>query len=153
MATLRETLKATGKVNFKLFDKDGNLKEDRTIKNLVVTSGLEHIAARLANSGIPAQMSHMAIGTGTDAPVLADPGLGYEEARVALSVAGGTPSGTSITYAATFGATVGEGAITEAGIFNNDGTPAGDMLCRTVFLPINKGADDSLAVTWEVTIS
>lgn len=151
MATARETLKATGKVNFKLFDKDGNLKEEKNINNLVVTTGLAHIAARLANSGTPSQMSHMAIGTGTDAPVLANPGLGNEDARVALTVAGGTPSGTSITYAATFNATVGEGAITEAGIFNSD--TSGAMLCRTTFLPINKGPDDSLAVTWEVTIS
>lgn len=146
-----EKLKATGKVNFKLFDKEGNLKEEKNINNLVVTTGLEYIAARMAESGRPTQMSHMAIGEGTGTPSLSDPGLGDEAGRVALSVAGGTPSGTTITYAATFAAGVGTGAITEAGIFN-DGT-SGDMLCRTTFLVINKGVDDSLAVTWEVTIS
>ena len=153
MANFMEKLKATGKVNFKLFDKEGNLKEEHNINNLVVTTGLQYIAARMAESGRPAQMSHMAIGEGTGTPALGDLGLGSEAGRVALSVAGGTPSGTTITYAATFAAGTGTGAITEAGVFNDDGTPAGDMLCRTTFLVINKGADDSLAVTWEVTIS
>lgn len=152
MANFTEKLKATGKVNFKLFDKDGNLKEEKSINNLVVTTGLEYIAARMAESGRPAQMSHMALGEGTGTPALGDVGLGSEVERVALAVAGGTPSGASITYAATFPAGTA-GAITEAGIFNDDGSPAGDMLCRTTFLVINKGVDDSLAVTWEVTIS
>lgn len=151
MANFMEKLKATGKVNFKLFDKEGNLKEEKNINNLVVTSGLEFIAARMAESGRPTQMTHMAIGEGTGTPSLSDVGLGDEAGRASLSVAGGTPSGTTITYAATFAAGVGTGAITEAGIFN-DGT-SGDMLCRTTFLVINKGVDDSLAVTWEVTIS
>lgn len=154
MATFNEKLKATGKVNFKLFDKEGNLKEEKSINNLVVTTGLEYIAGRMAESGRPAQMSHMAIGEGTGAPTLSDPGLGNEAGRVALAIAGGTPSGATITYSATFPAGTGTGAITEAGIFNDDGDPdGGDMLCRTTFLVINKGVDDSLAVTWEVTIS
>lgn len=153
MATFTEKPKATGKVVFKLFDKDGNLKDERHIKNLVVTTGLNHIAARLATTGIPAQMSHMALGEGVTAPALGNTGLGSELGRVALTTAGGSPSGDTVTYAATFPAGTATGAVTEAGIFNNDGTPSGDMLCRTTFAEINKGADDALAVTWEVTIS
>lgn len=151
MATFTEKPKATGKVVFKLFDKDGNLKDERHIENLVVTTGLNHIAGRLANTGIPNQMSHMALGEGITAPALADTGLGSQLGRVSLTTAGGSPSGDTVTYAATFPAGTATGAVTEAGIFNN--STGGTMLCRTTFSVINKGASDALAVTWEVTIS
>ena len=42
-----------------------------------------------------------------------------------------------------------DGSIKEAGIFNDDGT----MLCRTVFLPVNKEDGDSITVTWVITIN
>ena len=45
----------------------------------------------------------------------------------------------------------GTGAITEAGILN--AASAGTLLCRTVFSVINKGASDSMTVTWTITIS
>lgn len=152
MALLKETLKATGKVNFKLFDKDGNLKEDRTVQNLVVTAGLEYIAARMKETGRPNQMSHMAIGTSDTAAALGQEVLGTEVQRVGLETAGGTVSGASVTYTAVFPAGT-SGAIREAGIFNDDGTPSGTMLCRTTFLVVTKGIDDTLAVTWEITFS
>ena len=34
----------------KIFDKNGNLKEDRTVKNLVVTTGKNFIASRLGGA-------------------------------------------------------------------------------------------------------
>ena len=43
------------------------------------------------------------------------------------------------------------GAVTEAGIFN--AASGGTMLCRTVFSVVNKGADDSLSVTWTITLT
>lgn len=154
MSSFKENLKATGKVNFKLFDKDGKIKEDRTINNLVVTSGLQHMVARITDTDVPSPMSHMALGDGDASPSLNNTGLGSELDRVELTVIGGTPSGTTISYSATFPAGVATGSITEAGIFNDDGDPSsGDMLCRTTFLVINKALEDSLAVLWEVVIS
>jgi hypothetical protein len=41
--------------------------------------------------------------------------------------------------------------VTEAGIFN--ALTGGDMLCRTVFPVVNKGADDTMSVTWTVTLN
>jgi hypothetical protein len=43
-----ESISATGEVSIILKDKDGNIKETRTVPNLVVTSGKNHIAARIA---------------------------------------------------------------------------------------------------------
>ena len=118
------------------------------IPNLVVTVGKEHTISRLKDT-TQAAMSHMALGTGTTAAAIADTALETEAGRIALSSS--TVSGASIQYVATFGAGTATGAITEAGIFND--ASAGEMLCRTVFSEINKGAQDSVTVTWTVSIT
>jgi hypothetical protein len=144
---LRDGLKITGAVEITLFDKNGDVKDTRSIKNLVVTTGKTFIAARMV--GTPAVMSHLAIGEGTTAAAVGNTTLGTEVGRVALASA--TSSGAVVTYTATFGAGTGTGAITEAGIFNSN--TAGTLLCRSVFSVVNKGVDDGMTITWTVTIS
>lgn len=146
------------------FDSNGKLVDDRFYSNIVVTVGKQWIAARMKDTGIPAQMSHMAVG-GTPTvtnpakttPVVGDTTLtstgGLSEislARVALSTAGGTVSGAVVTYNATFAAGTGTGSLIEAGIFN--ASTGGTMLCKTSFDVVNKAANDSIAITWTVTI-
>jgi len=94
-------------------------------------------------------MSHMAIGSGSTAAAAGDSSLGTELGRVALDST--TVSGAVVTYVATFPAGTGTGAVTEAGILN--ASSAGDLLCRTVFSVVNKGASDSMTITWTVTVS
>ena len=149
MPLIKDAIKVTGKLNVKHFGKGGNLIREYNFTNLVVTTGLEYIASRLVDSGAPDQMSYMALGTGAATPTLADTTLGAEAGRVALSSS--TPSTTIVTYVANFPAGTATGNLTEAGIFND--SAAGTMLCRTTFLSINKGADDTLAVSWVLTIS
>ena len=144
---LVENLKVTGQVKVQLFDKDGKLKDTQDIKNLVVTVGKQFIAARMV--GTPTEMSHMAIGAGGSAAVPGDTALGSELGRVALT--SDTVSGAVVTYVATFPAGTGTGAVTEAGVFN--ASSSGTMLCRTVFPVINKGALDTLTITWKVTVA
>lgn len=151
MENLNTELKATGKLVIQHFNGEGSLIGEYEHNNLVVTVGLAHIAARMAQTGIPTQMTHMAIGSGATAAAAGNTALQTQLGRVALTTAGGTPSSNSITYAASFPAGTGTGAVTEAGIFND--VTAGTMLCRTVFPVINKGADDVLAVSWVVTIN
>ena len=145
---LVEDIKATGKLQVKLFDESGNLKEEHEFNNLVVTVGKDFIASRMVGTASPV-MSHMAIGEGSTSPVVGNTTLGNELGRVALT--SGTGTGSVVTYFATFGAGTGTGPITEAGVFNAGS--AGTMLCRTTFAVVNKGAADSMAVTWTVTIS
>jgi hypothetical protein len=144
---IQETVKAKGELNIKLFGPDGELKSEKTVPNLVVTAGKGFIAGRMV--GTPTAMSHMAIGSGTVDPVVGDNTLGTELARVALSSSGAAAA--VVTYVASFGQGVGTGAVTEAGIFN--ASSAGTMLCRTEFAVVNKGALDSMSITWTVTIS
>jgi hypothetical protein len=157
MSLIKELVKATGKLNIEIKGPDGRVKESIYIPNLVVTTGKNFIANRMKDtvSGFTqkAQMSHMAVGISNTAPNVADTTLADELARVALTTAGGSVASAVVTYAATFSPGTGTGAIVEAGIFNDDGTPGGDMLCRTTFAVVNKGADDTMSITWTVTIS
>lgn len=148
--TINETLKATGKVFVTVTGANGEVKQQFEVPNLVVTTGKNHIAAKIAaTTNSPAAMTHMAIGTGSTAPAAGDTTLGTETGRVSLS--GSVVSTNTITYTATFPAGTGSGAITEAGIFN--ASTAGTMLCRTTFPAVTKQAGDSIAVTWAVTVS
>jgi hypothetical protein len=144
---IQETVKATGALQIKLYGPDGKLKQEQNVKNLVVTSGKGYIAGRMV--GTPTAMSHMAIGSGTADPAVGDTTLGTELGRVSLTSS--AASGAVVTYVASFGAGTGTGAVTEAGIFNAGSS--GTMLCRTEFAVVNKGADDSLSITWTVTVS
>lgn len=118
------------------------------IPNLVVTDGKEFVASRMKDATTTA-MSHMAVGTGSTAAAAGDSALGSEADRNALTST--TVSGADIVYVATFAAGEGTGALTEAGLFN--ASSSGDMLCRTVFAVVNKGASDSMTITWTVTVS
>ena len=119
--------------------------------NLVVTAGKEWVADRMANANTV--MTHMAVGTGSTAAAAGDTALGtvITGGRNALTVSGGTVLNNTIEYACTWAAGDGTGAITEAGIF--DAATGGDMLARTVFSVVNKGAADSMTITWTITVS
>jgi hypothetical protein len=150
---LDDSLKTKGLVQVQLLDAAGNVKETREIPNLVVNSGLAYIASRIKDSTATA-MSHMGVGSGSVAAAAADTGLGTQLGRVALdstTLVTTTATNDAVQYVATFAAGTGTGAITEAGIFN--AASAGTMLCRTVFAVINKGALDTLVITWKVTVA
>lgn len=140
---IEELLKMKGKLVIEL---NGEVVQE--IDNLVVTVGKNFVASRMVGA-TPAVMSHMAIGTGATAAAAGDTTLQTEAARVALT--SGTASTNVATYVATFPAGTGTGAITEAGILN--ASSGGTLLARTVFSVINKGASDSMTITWTVTAS
>ena len=120
----------------------------RDVDNLVVTTGKNLVASRLVGT-TPAVMSHMAIGSGSTAAAANNTALGTELGRVSLT--SGSASSAVVTYVATFAAGTGTGAVTEAGLLN--ASSGGTLLCRTVFSVVNKGANDSMTVTWTVTVS
>ena len=121
--------------------------------NLVVTAGKEWVAGRFKDGSIPDEMSHMALGSGSTAAAAGNTALGTELAssRIALTTDGGTVSNATVQYDATWSSSHGAYAIQEAGIFNH--ASAGTMLARTVFDVINKGTDDTVSITWTITVS
>lgn len=145
---IQDSIKVTGELKITVTNPNGNVTQETVIPNLVVTSGKDYIAERMKDATTTA-MSHMAIGTGSTAAAAGNTALGTEAGRVALTST--TVTANAVAYVATFGAGTGTGAITEAGLFN--ASSGGDMLCRTVFSVINKGAADTLGITWTVTVN
>lgn len=137
-----------GHVHLVLRDEAGNIKQEVDHHNLVVTTGKAHIADQLSSSPGQSAMSHMAIGTGTTAAAAGDTTLETELDRNSLTSR--TDSTNVVTYVGNWAAGDGTGAITEAGLFN--ASSSGTMLARTVFSVVNKGASDTLQVTWTLTI-
>jgi hypothetical protein len=149
---LNEDVKPNGELTIVLHDEFGNIKETFT-KNLVVNTGLSFITSRMIGTA-SAVASHMGVGTGNVAVTGTDTALGTQLVRVALTSqvqVTTTVSNDAVQYVCTFPAGSGTGAITEAGLFN--AASAGTMLARTVFAVINKGALDSLTITWKITFS
>ena len=147
---IKDDLKISGELAIIVTDKNGHIKQSMKVPNLVVTTGKQYIASRMAGTAT-AVMSHMAIGSGTAAANANNTTLGNELGRAGSPLFSLQASGNTITATATFVEGVGTGAISEAGIFN--AASNGTMLCRTVFPVVNKQANDTIAITWTITIS
>lgn len=149
---INEKLKLSGALSIVLTDKNGNVKDSREVKNLVVNAGLAYIISRMVGTA-KSTMSHMALGAGTNAAAAGQTDLtsmlGVREALDSTTITG--TNFEKVQYICTFEPGDATGAVTEAGIFNADAN--GDMLCRTVFPVVNKAADDQMAVTWTITLS
>jgi hypothetical protein len=87
----------------------------------------------------------MAVGTGSPSATA----LGTELDRNALTSK--TRSNAVITMVGDWVAGDGTGALTEAGIF--DAATAGNMWTSASFSVINKGANDTLQISWTLTYS
>lgn len=145
---MKDSLKLTGAVSLVLRDKDGNVKQTKEAKNLIVDTGLNFICDRMKDD--ETAMTHMALGSGTTAAAAGDTALGSQlGSRVALTSS--TVTNNQIVYVCSFPAGSGTGAVTESGIFN--AASAGTMLCRVVFSTVNKSADDTLQITWTIQLS
>lgn len=126
---------------------DGELKQVEEVHNLIVTVGKNGIMDQLLASPTIGKPTHMAIGTGAVAPAAGDTALGTELDRNALTTK--TRATNVVTMVGDWAAGDGTGAITEAGIF--DAATAGNLYVRATFSVINKGASDTLSISWTIT--
>jgi len=143
---MKDAMGIAGRVDLVLRGPDGTVRDERHIPNTVTALGDAHVADQLSDQGDSA-MSHMAVGTGTPTATA----LQTEIDRNALD---STTQGTAgddndVIFVCTWAAGDGTGALTEAGIFND--ASAGTMFVSSSFSAINKGAADSLEITWTVT--
>jgi len=132
-----------------LRNKDGEVIDEQRRSNQVQTYMKTHVADAESDQG-EAAFGWMAIGTGTGQGV-GDNALATENDRRALD--GSTPShsGAVITYHRTFAAGEGTGVMTEAGTFND--VTVGSMGLYDDTINFDKGASDSLELTWTLTVS
>ena len=145
-----EKINVKGDVSIRLYDERGNLKDSRDIKNLVVATGLTFIASRMIGTS-QGVMTHIGLGSGSTAPTINDTALESLLGTREILDSSTTPATGVILYKSTFEQGDATGAITEAGIFN--ASSGGTMLCRTTFGTITKGAQDTLAITWQITVA
>jgi hypothetical protein len=142
-----ETLSFRVNVYAELRGPNGELKDRREFHNLIVTAGKRLILASGGTSKYPKEFAYIAVGTGAVAAALGDTALGAELTRVLATVT--NPDADTLRFVSSFGAGVATGAITESGLL--DAAAAGNLLARQVFAAINKGATDTLSMTWELT--
>ncbi len=149
---MEDRMTPKGRFSITCRDKDGKVKWQEEMDNLIVTNGFDFLLdAAFASSSRPSVMSHVGIGSGSTAASAADTSLGTQLARVA-----GTYAHTDDTQVATmtaeFVAGTGTGTVAEVGVFNagNRGT----MLARAVLdTARTKAALDSMTVTYTLTLS
>ena len=148
-----ESIGMSGIFEAKLYDQDGNLKDTRKIGNLVTVLGHQMAADQILAAPAVVTPGWMEIGTGT--------GQDANSSILATYIAGSRTALDSktrganaiITMVCTFAAGTGTGAVTEAGIFNVVTQNTTDMIAYSSFAVINKGAGDSLVVTWTLTFA
>jgi len=141
----------TGNLKAELRDAFGNLKQVRELDNVFTDAGDAHVADQMASSHDESAMSHMAVGTSSATLTAGSTTLGGETDRNALTsfTQGSGADDNKVVYVGDWGAGDATAALTEAGIFNS--SSGGTMLCAQTFSTINKGAADTLKITWTVT--
>jgi len=148
-------IKLIGIYEVKVIDKNGNIKDVRSGRNLITNVGKAQIAG-LINGVVTSPFKYIAIGTGTTPPAANNTALEAEKRRkLADSVSRATTnvSNDTAVITATFSGYTGTEAITESGVF--DAASGGNMLCRQTFSAVNVNWDagDSLQVTWKIVVT
>lgn len=144
---LPDSLPLAINVEVELRGPDGVLKQREELHNLIPTIGKEAIIDNILAAPTLGKPTHMAIGTGTEAAAAGDTKLKTELDRNALTSK--ERSGKVVTMVGTWAAGDGTGAITEAGLLS--AVAEGNLFARAVFSVVNKGAEDTLTITWKIT--
>ena len=152
-----------------LYDEYGRLKSIQPFANLITDAGDLYYAGKAivgispANPSAPTAVNGMKLGTGTTAVAKAGAGGALVTYKTASNVAFdatfpstsnlGAGLGVNAVYKTTWGAGIAtDTALTEAVIVNdqatNATTTAANTISRVVFTAVNKGASDTLAITW-----
>lgn len=150
-------------------DQYGDLKQLVPFTNLITTAGDEYYAKKAivgvspASPSAPTVANGMKLGTGTTAAAKSSTGAALVTYKTASNVAFdssypaaaavGGDAGWNASYKTTWGAGVAtDSALTEVAIVNDQATnatsTAANTYSRAVFTAVNKGASDTLAITW-----
>lgn len=145
-------VKLTGKWWATLYSGD-DVKQSLHGKNVITTVGLQALVDHLVSAAAAASSwdyKYIAIGSNNTAEAAGDTALGTELARATATVS----TATSIyRLTVTFASGIGTGNIYEYGVFSTITTASGSMFSRDTEGLITKGANDTLIVTTEITVS
>jgi len=147
---MKQGLNIVGHGRAVLRDELGAIKELREFDNVFTDAGDAHVADQMASTPGEDVISDMAVGTVTTTLTAGDTQLGGELDRNTLTsfTQGAGGDDNKVVYVGDWAAGDGTGAITEAGIMNAHTADSGTMLCAQTFSVINKGAADTLQITY-----
>jgi hypothetical protein len=168
---MNDTGKISGVVTYTLFDVNGKVKQSGTVSNLITNQGDDYYVDRLSDAGA-GTAKQFSLGTGAGTPAKGDTWVSGYFSNNGTAVAGSGavavtthPTGGSentLRYSGTFTAGYAtQSGITRIGLSNmnpasdGNGTPNGTttmFIAHAILDPtVNKGASDTLAVTWDHT--
>jgi len=130
----------------------GDIKQTLESNNVICTNGKDFLANFLSSAAAAAStftMRYVAVGSDSTAETAADTALGIEVGRHTGTVS--YLSGAIYQVTATFPTGVAAGAITEYGILSSN--TAGTLLGRLTSSVVNVGSNDTLTVTYQITLS
>lgn len=152
---ITNTLKMTGVIHLKLFDKDGRLLSSEVISNLAMNAGKVSVA-KLIGGLTSLYVRYMAIGTDATAAAATQTALlaeittnGGSRTTVSPSSTTTTITNDTVQFVSTWTFT-GAFAIKEIGLF--DAAVAGNMFARQV-VDKSVSSGQTLQATWSIAIS
>ena len=119
----------------------------KTYKNLIVNVGKNMIAKRLAGTANACDITHGAVGTGAGTPAVGDTTLFTELDRVAVTAI--SASGAVVNVVCFFGASDGNGTLTNYGLFAEIGV----TMLNHVLISETKTSSETLTVESKITIA
>jgi len=145
-------IESKSNVTLELFDSKGVLKSTTEVHNVDTTLAHAMVADQFDDSPSIVKPGWMEVGTGAAGDAASSTLTAYiVSSRTAVT--SGTATAGAVAYICTFAAGTGTGEITEAGLFNVLTEDTTDLILYSTFAAINKGAADSLVVTWTLTFS
>jgi hypothetical protein len=152
---LSHVLKIKGHYKIVLRGSNGEIKDIREGDNYVVQNGLYSIMDQILASPTLIKMGWAGIGTGSISGTCTANGVVLNTLTTEIDRNAFTSktrgSNAVITTVTDWIAGDGTGAITEAGTFSHSTTTTSDMWMCASFAVINKGASDTLQLTWTLT--
>jgi hypothetical protein len=145
-------IKLKGEYFVTLYGPDGVVKDYRQGYNVITTVGKEMLAnfiGSAAGGTATFTAKYVAIGSDPTGENAANTDMGTELARQTATVS--YISGAIVQVVCTFGTGLGTGDIYEYGIFNSN--TGGTLLSRDTESGIAKGANDTLKVIAQITLS
>ncbi len=152
-----DSIKITGKFNLKCFNKDGSLKWEESVDNLIMNAGKAELANLAGNESSPVAFTFLAVGTSNTAVAATQTTLGAEISTGGLERAAATVSRVTTTVSNdtlrlvktwTSSATH---AVEEVAALN--AASSGDMLCRALTGTKNVLNGETLLATYDIAFA